>query len=68
MEIAGTAGCVKKTAETPTHKTGGRTHTSHKAHAPWMGTQDQFEAEVKKLGLALEVLKPEVGKAYTLTK
>ncbi len=43
-------------------------HTRHKAQAPWMGTQDQFEAEVKKLGLALDVLKPEIGKAYTLTK
>ena len=34
----------------------------------WMGTPAEFEAEVKKLGLDLTVLTPEVGKAYTLTK
>ena len=38
-----------------------------------IGSRDQeytaeFEAEVKKLGLNLTVLTPEVGKAYTLTK
>jgi L-ascorbate metabolism protein UlaG (beta-lactamase superfamily) len=34
----------------------------------WMGTPDEFEAEVKKLGLDVNVLKPEIGKTYTLTK
>jgi len=43
-------------------------HTRIKGKAPWMGTPDQFEAEVKKLGLALTVVKPEIGKSYTLTK
>ncbi len=54
--------------DNPNLKTVVPQHTRHKAHAPWMGTQDQFEVEVKKLGLALDVLKPEIGKAYTLTK
>ena len=31
-----------------------------------MGTADQFEAEVKKLGLGVNVLKPIPGKVYTL--
>ncbi len=43
-------------------------HFRVKGHPPWMGTPDEFEAEVKKLGLGLNVLKPEIGKAYTLTK
>jgi len=34
----------------------------------WMGTPDEYEAEVKKLGLDVNVLKPEIGKTYTLTK
>ncbi len=34
----------------------------------WMGTPDEFEAEVKKLGLEVTVLKPEIAKTYTLTK
>ncbi len=34
----------------------------------WMGTPDEYEAEVKKLGLDVAVLKPEIGKTYTLTK
>ena len=33
---------------------------------PWMGTPAQFEAEVKKLGLPLKVLTPEIGKEFTL--
>lgn len=43
-------------------------HTRVKGAAPWMGTPDQFEAEVKKLGLPLAVLKPKLGKVYTLKK
>ncbi len=34
----------------------------------WMGTPDEYEAEVRKLGLDVNVLKPEIGKTYTLTK
>ena len=33
-----------------------------------MGTPDQFEAEVKKLGLGVNVIKVAPGKVYTLTK
>jgi hypothetical protein len=33
-----------------------------------MGTGKQFEAEVKKLGLNVNVLIPEPGKVYTLSK
>jgi L-ascorbate metabolism protein UlaG (beta-lactamase superfamily) len=43
-------------------------HTRVKGAAPWMGTADQFEAEVKKMGLSLAVLKPTPGKVYTLSK
>ncbi len=34
----------------------------------WMGTPDEYEAEVRQLGLDVNVLKPEIGKTYTLTK
>ena len=34
----------------------------------WMGKPEQFAAEIKNLGLDLEVLSPEIGKAYTLHK
>ncbi len=43
-------------------------HTRFKKRAPWMGTPEDFEVEVKKLGLRLAVLKPEIGRSYTLTK
>jgi hypothetical protein len=33
-----------------------------------MGTPAQFAAEIKNLGLDLEVLSPEIGKAYKLSK
>ncbi len=33
-----------------------------------MGTPDEYEAEVKKLGLKVNVLKPEIAKTYRLTK
>ena len=54
--------------DNPNLKTVVPQHFRVKGHPPWMGTPDEFEAEVKKLGLGLNVLKPEVGKAYTLTK
>ena len=54
--------------DNPNLKTVVPQHFRVKSRPPWMGTPDQFEAEVKKLGLGLNVLKPEVGKAYTLTK
>jgi len=43
-------------------------HFRVKASPAWMGTPAQFEAEVKNLGLAVNVLSPTVGKSYTLTK
>ncbi len=54
--------------DNPNLKTVVPQHFRIKGHPAWMGTPDEFEAEVKKLGLGLNVLKPEVGKAYTLTK
>ncbi|MFQ5894561.1 MAG: MBL fold metallo-hydrolase [Nitrospinota bacterium] len=43
-------------------------HTRLKGRQKWMGTPEQFEAEVRKLGLPLRVLNPEIGKSYILTK
>ena len=43
-------------------------HHRYKRRPPWMGTPDQFESEVKKLGLPLKVVKVAPGKVYTLTK
>lgn len=43
-------------------------HFRVKASPPWMGTPAQFEAEIKKLGIDVNVLTPTVGKAYTLSK
>ncbi len=43
-------------------------HHRFKGRPGWMGTPDQFEAEVKKLGLNVNVLSPEIGKTYTLSK
>ncbi len=43
-------------------------HFRVKGRPPWMGTPAEFEAEVKKLGLDVNVLIPEIGKAYTLSK
>jgi L-ascorbate metabolism protein UlaG (beta-lactamase superfamily) len=54
--------------DNPNLKTAIPHHTWVKGSAPWMGTADQFEAEVKKLGLPLAVLKPTPGKVYTLRK
>ena len=54
--------------DNPNLKTVVPQHTRVKGAAPWMGTPDQFEAEVKKLGLGLKVLKPKIGETYTLRK
>ena len=54
--------------DNPNLKTVVPQHFRIKGRPAWMGTPDEFEAEVKKLGLGLNVLKPEIGKAYTLTK
>ncbi len=43
-------------------------HFRVKGSPPWMGTPAQFEAEIKKLGVGVNVLSPEPGKAYTLSK
>jgi L-ascorbate metabolism protein UlaG (beta-lactamase superfamily) len=43
-------------------------HTRFKNRQPWMGTPEQFEEEVRKLRLKLQVLKPEIGKVYSLKK
>ncbi len=43
-------------------------HFRVKGHPAWMGTPAEFEAEIKKLGLDVNVLTPVVGKAYTLSK
>jgi L-ascorbate metabolism protein UlaG (beta-lactamase superfamily) len=43
-------------------------HHRYKRRPGWMGTPDQFESEVKKLGLPLKVIKVAPGKVYTLTK
>ncbi len=43
-------------------------HFRVRGRPSWMGTPDEFEAEIKKLGLDVNVLKPEIGKAYTISK
>ena len=52
----------------PNLKTAIPQHFRLKKHSPWMGTPAQFEAEVNKLGLAVKVMTPEIGKEMTLTK
>ncbi len=54
--------------DNPNLKTVVPQHFRVKGHPAWMGTPAEFEAEIKKLGLNLTVLTPEIGKAYTLTK
>ncbi len=54
--------------DNPNLKTAVPQHFRVKRHPKWMGTPDQFEAEVKKLGLPLKVIKVAPGKVYTLTK
>lgn len=43
-------------------------HHRYKGRPPWMGTPDQFEAEIKKLGLPLKVIKVKPGAIYTLSR
>lgn len=52
----------------PNLKTAIPQHFRLKRRFPWMGTPKQFEAEVRKLGLAVNVMIPEVGKEMILTK
>ncbi len=54
--------------DNPNLKTVVPQHHRIKGRPDWMGTPEQFAAEIKKLGLDLEVLSPEIGKAYTLSK
>jgi hypothetical protein len=54
--------------DNPNLKTAIPQHFRIKGNPGWMGTPDEYEAEVKKLGLNVNVLKPEIGKTYTLTK
>ena len=54
--------------DNPNLKTAIPQHIRPKGGYPWMGTGKQFEAEVKKLGLKVNVLIPEPGKVYTLSK
>ncbi|MCH6589695.1 MAG: MBL fold metallo-hydrolase [Proteobacteria bacterium] len=54
--------------DNPNLKTVVPQHHRVKGRPPWMGTPAEFEAEIKKLGLNVNVLSPVVGKAYTLSK
>ena len=52
----------------PKLKTAISQYVRYKGWYPWMGTGKRFEAEVKNLGLNVNVLIPESGKVYTLSK
>ncbi len=54
--------------DNPNLKTVVPQHFRVKGRPPWMGTPAEFEAEIKKLGLNVNVLSPKVGKTYTLSK
>ncbi|MCZ6470934.1 MAG: metal-dependent hydrolase [Gammaproteobacteria bacterium] len=54
--------------DNPNLKTVVPQHFRVKGRPPWMGTPAEFEAEIKKLGINVDVLSPVVGKTYTLTK
>ena len=54
--------------DNPNLKTVVPQHYRIKGAPPWMGTPAEFEAEIKKLGINVNVLSPEVGKTYTLSK
>ena len=54
--------------DNPNLKTAIPQHFRVKGRPGWMGTPDEYEAEVRKLGLKVNVLKPKVGETYTLTK
>ncbi len=54
--------------DNPNLKTAIPQHFRLNKRFPWMGTPAQFAGEVKKLGLNVNVLIPEVGKEFLLTK
>ncbi|MCH8213644.1 MAG: metal-dependent hydrolase [Proteobacteria bacterium] len=54
--------------DNPNLKTVVPQHFRVKGRPAWMGTPAEFEAEIKKLGIKVNVLSPVVGKTYTLTK
>ncbi len=54
--------------DNPNLKTAIPQHHRFKGRPPWMGTPEEYKAEVEKLGLDVDVLSPEIGKVYTLTK
>ncbi|MDH3670129.1 MAG: MBL fold metallo-hydrolase [Gammaproteobacteria bacterium] len=54
--------------DNPNLKTVVPQHHRIKGRPSWMGTPAEFEAEIKKLGLKVNVLSPEVGKTYALSK
>ena len=54
--------------DNPNLKTAIPQHFRIKGKPGWMGTPEEYEAEVNKLGLKVNVLKPEIGRTYTLTK
>ena len=54
--------------DNPNLKTAIPQHHRFKGKPGWMGTPAEYAAEVKKLGLNVNVLSPEIGKTYTLTK
>ena len=54
--------------DNPNLKTAIPQHFRIKGKPGWMGTPGEYAAEVKKLGLPVNVLAPDIGKTYTLTK
>ncbi len=54
--------------DNPNLKTAIPQHFRIEGKPGWMGTPDEYEAEVKRLGLDVNVLEPEIAKTYTLTK
>ena len=54
--------------DNPNLKTVVPQHHRVKGRPSWMGTPAEFEAEIKKLGINVNVLSPVVGKTYTLSK
>lgn len=54
--------------DNPNLKTAIPQHVRYKGKPSWAGTGKQYEAEVKKLGLNVNVLIPTPGKVYTLSK
>ncbi len=54
--------------DNPNLKTAIPQHHRFNGRPGWMGTPEQYAAEVKKLGLGVTVLSPEIGKTYKLAK